>query len=43
MKIIDGLATAVAFVLEHIHAALSTFLPSGSGWAWGLSIVLLTV
>ncbi len=43
MGIIDTLATPVAFVLEQIHAGLSTFLPAGSGWAWGLSIVFLTV
>ena len=43
MKIFDGLATVVAFVLEQIHNGLSTFLPDSSGWAWGLSIVLLTM
>ena len=43
MKLLDDLATAVAFLLEQIHAGLSTFLPDGSGWAWGLSIVLLTI
>jgi len=37
------LATPVATVLEGIHSALSTFLIPGSGPAWGLSIVLLTV
>jgi len=43
VKILDSLATAVAFLLEQIHNGLSTFLPDGSGWAWGLSIVLLTM
>ena len=39
----DALATPVALVLRTIHAGLSTFLPSASGWAWGLSIILLTI
>ncbi|HUR13543.1 MAG TPA: membrane protein insertase YidC [Mycobacteriales bacterium] len=43
MKIFDGLSTVVAFILEQIHNGLSTFLPDDSGWAWGLSIVFLTV
>ena len=43
MSILDTLATPVAFVLENIHAGLSTFLPAASGWAWGLSIVFLTI
>ncbi|MDP9182936.1 MAG: membrane protein insertase YidC, partial [Actinomycetota bacterium] len=43
MKIFDGLATAVAFLLKQIHAGLSTFLPDGSGLTWGLSIVFLTI
>jgi YidC/Oxa1 family membrane protein insertase len=43
VKILDALATAVAFILEQIHRGLSTFLPDASGWAWGLSIVLLTM
>ena len=43
MKLFDGLATAVAFLLEQIHRGLSAFLPDGSGWAWGGSIVLLTI
>jgi YidC/Oxa1 family membrane protein insertase len=41
--VIDALATPVAFVLKAIHSGLSTFLIPGSGPAWGLSIVLLTV
>jgi YidC/Oxa1 family membrane protein insertase len=40
---IDFLATPVAFVLKAIHSGLSEFLIPGSGPAWGLSIVLLTV
>jgi YidC/Oxa1 family membrane protein insertase len=43
VKIFDGLATVVAFILEQIHNGLSTFLPDDSGWAWGLSIVFLTM
>jgi YidC/Oxa1 family membrane protein insertase len=41
--VIDVIATPVATVLRGIHALLSTFLIPGSGPAWGLSIVLLTV
>ncbi|MCW2776342.1 MAG: rane protein insertase, YidC/Oxa1 family [Frankiales bacterium] len=38
------LATPVALILKTIHSLLtSAGLPSGSGWAWGLSIVLLTM
>ena len=37
------LAPAVGRILRGIHEGLSTFLPDGSGWAWGLSIVLLTI
>jgi YidC/Oxa1 family membrane protein insertase len=43
VKIFDGLSTVVAFILEQIHNGLSSFLPDDSGWAWGLSIVLLTI
>jgi YidC/Oxa1 family membrane protein insertase len=43
VSVFDVLAQPVAFVLEGIHAGLSTVLPAGSGWAWGLSIVLLTI
>jgi YidC/Oxa1 family membrane protein insertase len=41
--VFDFLAKPVGIVLRTIHAGLSTFLPSGSGLAWGLSIVLLTI
>ena len=37
------LAAPVAFLLKTIHSVLSTFLNPASGWAWGLSIVLLTI
>lgn len=40
---LDALATPVAFLLKAIHSGLSTFLIPGSGPAWGLSIVFLTV
>jgi YidC/Oxa1 family membrane protein insertase len=30
-------------MLRGIHHVLSMFLPDGSGWAWGLSIVFLTM
>ncbi len=43
MNPIEIIATPVATVLRGIHAVLSTFLSPGSGPAWGLSIVLLTV
>jgi YidC/Oxa1 family membrane protein insertase len=42
-SLLNALATAVAFLLEQIHNALSHVFAPGSGWAWGLSIVLLTV
>src|SRR4051794_28816807 len=41
--LITAIATPVATVLKGIHTLLSTFLIPGSGPAWGLSIVLLTV
>ena len=40
---IEFISTPVATVLRGIHAVLSQFLQPGSGPAWGLSIVLLTV
>ena len=44
MSVFDALAQPVAFVLEGIHTGLTNLgLPSGSGWAWGLSIVFLTM
>jgi YidC/Oxa1 family membrane protein insertase len=42
--VLDALATPVGIVLRAIHSLLvSAGLDSASGWAWGLSIVLLTV
>ena len=43
MSVIDVIGTPVAQVLKGIHSGLSTVLDPASGWAWGLSIVLLTV
>jgi YidC/Oxa1 family membrane protein insertase len=43
VKFLDPLYTAVAWVMEKIHAGLSLFLPSTSGQAWFLTIVLLVV
>jgi YidC/Oxa1 family membrane protein insertase len=43
VSFLDTLATPVARALEAIHVGLSTFLPEGGGWAWGLSIVFLTI
>ncbi len=40
---LDVIATPVATVLRGIHAMLSAVLAPGSGPAWALSIVLLTV
>jgi YidC/Oxa1 family membrane protein insertase len=44
VSVFDVLAQPVAIVLEGIHTGLTDIgLPAGSGWAWGLSIVLLTI
>ena len=43
MNVFTLLATPVATVLQGIHAGLSKVFIPGSGPAWGLSIVLLTV
>jgi YidC/Oxa1 family membrane protein insertase len=44
VSVFDVLAKPVAIVLEGIHTGLTSIgLPSESGWAWGLSIVLLTI
>ncbi|MGI5223843.1 membrane protein insertase YidC [Actinoallomurus sp. CA-142502] len=40
---LDPLFEAVAWVIIQIHAGLSLIFPADSGWAWGLSIFLLTV
>ena len=43
MSILNPLYQAVAWVMAQIHAGLSTFLPSTSGEAWFLTIILLVV
>lgn len=43
MSFLDPLFEAVAWVIIQIHAGLSHIFPHNSGWAWGLSIFLLTV
>ena len=43
MKFLDPLYAVVAWVMAKIHAGLSLFLPSTSGQAWFLTIVLLVV
>jgi YidC/Oxa1 family membrane protein insertase len=40
---LDPLYRAVAWVIVQIHAGLSFIVDSDSGWAWGGSIILLTV
>jgi YidC/Oxa1 family membrane protein insertase len=41
--VLEALASPVGYLLAYIHTGLSTVLISGSGPAWALSIVLLTV
>jgi YidC/Oxa1 family membrane protein insertase len=43
LSFLDPLFQAVAWVIIQIHAGLSLIFPADSGWAWGLSIFLLTV
>jgi YidC/Oxa1 family membrane protein insertase len=43
LSFLDPLFNAVAWVIVQIHAGLSLVFPTDSGWAWGLSILLLTV
>jgi YidC/Oxa1 family membrane protein insertase len=43
LSFLDPLFQAVAWVIVQIHAGLSLIFPADSGWAWGLSIFLLTV
>jgi YidC/Oxa1 family membrane protein insertase len=43
LSFLDPLFEAVAWVIIQIHAGLSLIFPADSGWAWGLSIFLLTV
>ncbi|TYB49293.1 membrane protein insertase YidC [Actinomadura chibensis] len=40
---LDWLYEIVSQLIVWIHTGLSTFLPEDSGWAWGGSIILLTV
>ena len=41
MSILNPLFYAVAWVISRIHDALSVPFGAGSGWSWGLSIVIL--
>jgi YidC/Oxa1 family membrane protein insertase len=41
VSILNPLFEAVAWVISRIHDALSVPFGAGSGWSWGLSIVLL--
>ena len=43
MNPLNPLYIAVAWVMTHIHAGLSLFMPSTSGQAWFLTIVVLVV
>ncbi len=43
MFILDWLKIGVSWILVQFHQVLSTFLPSGSGWTWALSIVGLVI
>ena len=43
LSFLEPLFKAVAWVIIQIHAGLSLIFPADSGWAWGLSIFLLTV
>lgn len=43
MGLLDPLYYLVSWILVKVHAMWSSFLPDDSGWAWGLSIVVLVV
>jgi YidC/Oxa1 family membrane protein insertase len=43
VSILNPLFEAVAWVIMRIHAVLSVPFGASSGWAWGLSIVILVV
>ena len=43
MSILNPLFEAVAWVIMRIHAALAVPFGASSGWAWGLSIVILVM
>jgi len=42
LSFLSPLFEAVTWVIIQIHAGLSLIFPADSGWAWGLSIFLLT-
>ena len=43
MSVLDPLFDAVAWVIMRIHAVLAVPFGASSGWAWGLSIVILVM
>ncbi len=43
MGILNPLFNAVAWIVVQFHAFFSLFFGTGSGWSWGLSIILLVV
>ncbi len=43
MSILNPLADLVAWVIMRLHAVLGALFGPSSGWAWGLSIVILVV
>jgi YidC/Oxa1 family membrane protein insertase len=43
VAILNPLADLVAWVIMRIHAAMGALFGPSSGWAWGLSIVILVV
>ncbi|MFC0864450.1 membrane protein insertase YidC [Sphaerimonospora cavernae] len=43
LPFLNWLYTAVAWVITHIHAGYSFFIPSDSGLNWALTIITLTV
>ena len=43
LPFLNWLYTAVAWVITHIHAGYSTFIPASSGLNWALTIITLTV
>ncbi|MDT4940482.1 MAG: YidC/Oxa1 family rane protein insertase, partial [Pseudonocardiales bacterium] len=43
MKILDPFYDAIAWLIVHIHAGMAPIFGAGSGAAWALSIVLLTM
>jgi len=43
VSILNPLYDAIAWIIMRIHALLSVPFGADSGWAWGLSIVLLVI